>query len=100
MKLYPQPVRQQSGGGVEYLPVPAAKRRLGTQPRRGVMTWKEELAAARVRWSLLTFYQKFEQAVITLLTLLIRLGRRARGVESDAQGREERHLLQFRSYRL
>jgi ClpP class serine protease len=22
MKLYPQPVRQQSGGGVEYLPVP------------------------------------------------------------------------------
>jgi uncharacterized membrane protein (DUF373 family) len=35
------------------------------------MAWKEELAAARVRWSLLTFYQKFEQAVITLLTLLI-----------------------------
>jgi hypothetical protein len=22
MKLYPQPVRSQSGGGVEYLPVP------------------------------------------------------------------------------
>ena len=22
MKLYPKPVRQQSGGGVEYLPVP------------------------------------------------------------------------------
>jgi hypothetical protein len=25
MKLYPQPVRMQSGGGVEYLPVPRQK---------------------------------------------------------------------------
>jgi hypothetical protein len=25
MKLYPQPVRTQSGGGVEYLPVPRQK---------------------------------------------------------------------------
>jgi hypothetical protein len=25
MKLYPQPVRAQSGGGVEYLPVPRRK---------------------------------------------------------------------------
>jgi hypothetical protein len=30
MKLYPQPVRTQSGGGVEYLPIPRQK-----EPRRG-----------------------------------------------------------------
>lgn len=35
------------------------------------MAWKEELASARGRWSLLTLYQKFEHAVIMLLTGLI-----------------------------
>jgi len=35
------------------------------------MAWKDELAAARIRWNLLTFYQKFEHAVIMLLTGLI-----------------------------
>ena len=37
------------------------------------MAWREEIAAARVRWNLLSFYQKFEHGVITLLTLLIAL---------------------------
>ena len=37
------------------------------------MAWKDELAAARIRWNLLTFYQKFEHAVIMLLTALIAL---------------------------
>ena len=35
------------------------------------MPLKEQLAAERQRWKPLTVYQKFEQAVITLLTLLI-----------------------------
>ena len=35
------------------------------------MAWKDELAAARTNWSMLTFYQKFEHAVIMLLTALI-----------------------------
>jgi hypothetical protein len=35
------------------------------------MAWREELTAARIRWNLLTFYQKFEHAVIMLLTALI-----------------------------
>jgi uncharacterized membrane protein (DUF373 family) len=32
---------------------------------------KEELAAARVRWGVLTFYQKFEHIVVLILTGLI-----------------------------
>ncbi len=35
------------------------------------MTWKRELAAARARWAPLTFYQKFEHAVVLVLTGLI-----------------------------
>jgi len=35
------------------------------------MAWKDELAVARTRWTVLTFYQKFEHAVILLLTALI-----------------------------
>jgi uncharacterized membrane protein (DUF373 family) len=37
------------------------------------MALKEEFAAARVRWSLLTLYEKFEHGVILLLTALIAL---------------------------
>jgi uncharacterized membrane protein (DUF373 family) len=37
------------------------------------MAWREELSAARSRWSLLSLYQKFEHAVILLLTGLIAL---------------------------
>jgi uncharacterized membrane protein (DUF373 family) len=37
------------------------------------MTWKDELVAARTRWNVLTIYQKFEHAVIMLLTGLIAL---------------------------
>ncbi len=47
----------------------------GDQYRRSTedtaMAWRHELAAARTNWSLLTFYQKFEHAVILLLTALI-----------------------------
>jgi uncharacterized membrane protein (DUF373 family) len=35
------------------------------------MPMREELAASRRRWRLLTFYQKFEQAVILVLTAII-----------------------------
>ena len=35
------------------------------------MKFKEELAAGRAEWKLLTLYQKFEHAVILLLTALI-----------------------------
>jgi uncharacterized membrane protein (DUF373 family) len=35
------------------------------------MRLKEEIAAGRHRWRLLTFYQKFEHAVIILLSMLI-----------------------------
>jgi uncharacterized membrane protein (DUF373 family) len=35
------------------------------------MKFKEELAAGRAGWKLLTLYQKFERAVILLLTALI-----------------------------
>jgi uncharacterized membrane protein (DUF373 family) len=35
------------------------------------MRLKEELAAGRHRWKLLTFYEKFEHAVIIVLTALI-----------------------------
>lgn len=35
------------------------------------MALRDEFAAARIRWNLLTFYQKFEHAVIVLLTALI-----------------------------
>jgi hypothetical protein len=31
MKLYPQPVRQQGGGGVEYLPIPRHKEAVGRE---------------------------------------------------------------------
>jgi uncharacterized membrane protein (DUF373 family) len=37
------------------------------------MALKNEFAEARVRWNLLTFYQKFEHGVILLLTALIAL---------------------------
>ena len=37
------------------------------------MAWREEFSAARSRWSLLSLYQKFEHAVILLLTGLIAL---------------------------
>jgi uncharacterized membrane protein (DUF373 family) len=37
------------------------------------MRLRQELAAAREQWGLLTFYQKFEHAVIVVLTLLIAL---------------------------
>jgi uncharacterized membrane protein (DUF373 family) len=37
------------------------------------MELKEEFAEARAQWKLLTIYQKFEQAVVTLLTVLIAL---------------------------
>ncbi len=36
-----------------------------------MMSWKTELAAARIRWEPLTFYQKFEHACILILTGLI-----------------------------
>jgi uncharacterized membrane protein (DUF373 family) len=35
------------------------------------VTWKRELAAARARWAPLTVYQKFEHAVVLVLTGLI-----------------------------
>jgi uncharacterized membrane protein len=35
------------------------------------MPLKEEIAAGRQRWRLLSFYQKFEHAVILVLTALI-----------------------------
>src|SRR5258708_36772404 len=35
------------------------------------MPLKEEIAAGRQRWGLLSFYQKFEHAVILVLTALI-----------------------------
>ena len=35
------------------------------------MPFKEEIAAGRQRWGLLSFYQKFEHAVILMLTALI-----------------------------
>jgi uncharacterized membrane protein (DUF373 family) len=35
------------------------------------VTWKRELAAARARWAPMTFYQKFEHAVVLILTGLI-----------------------------
>ena len=35
------------------------------------MKFKEELAAGRAEWKLLTLYQKFEHAVILILTALI-----------------------------
>jgi uncharacterized membrane protein (DUF373 family) len=35
------------------------------------MPMNEEFAEARARWKLLSFYQKFEQAVIVVLTALI-----------------------------
>ena len=35
------------------------------------MQFKKEFVAARARWALLTLYQKFEHAVILLLTALI-----------------------------
>jgi uncharacterized membrane protein (DUF373 family) len=37
------------------------------------MQFKEELTAARTEWNLLSFYQKFEHAVIVILTALIAL---------------------------
>jgi uncharacterized membrane protein (DUF373 family) len=37
------------------------------------MAWRNEFASARVRWGLLSFYGKFEHAVIMLLTALIAL---------------------------
>lgn len=37
------------------------------------MAWKDDLAAARARWNLLTFYQRFEHGVILLLSGLIAL---------------------------
>jgi uncharacterized membrane protein (DUF373 family) len=37
------------------------------------MAWRHELAAARERWSVLTFYEKFEHAVILVLTGVIAL---------------------------
>ena len=37
------------------------------------MELKEEFVEARAQWKLLTIYQKFEQAVVTLLTVLIAL---------------------------
>jgi uncharacterized membrane protein (DUF373 family) len=35
------------------------------------MQWRKEIAAGRERWKLLTLYQKFEQAVILVLTGVI-----------------------------
>ncbi len=37
------------------------------------MAWKRELAAARERWNVLTFYEKFEHAVVVVLTAVIAL---------------------------
>jgi uncharacterized membrane protein (DUF373 family) len=37
------------------------------------MALKDEIAKARIRWNLLTFYQKFEHSVILLLSALIAL---------------------------
>jgi uncharacterized membrane protein (DUF373 family) len=37
------------------------------------MAWRHELVAARERWNLLTFYEKFEHAVIVVLTGVIAL---------------------------
>ena len=80
MQLYPQPTRAQSGGGgVEYLPVPRQKEAVprerlgdrGRSTREVAMKLKEEFAAARTGWKLMTLYQKFEHAVILVLTALI-----------------------------
>jgi uncharacterized membrane protein (DUF373 family) len=68
MKLYPQPVRTQNAGGVEYLPVPRQKE---VAREAYGMPLKEELAAERERWRPLTVYQKFEHVVILVLTALI-----------------------------
>jgi hypothetical protein len=35
------------------------------------MRVREELAAARERWNVLTFYEKFEHTVVLILTALI-----------------------------
>ena len=35
------------------------------------MTWRKELATARANWVLFTLYQKFEHAVVLILTALI-----------------------------
>jgi hypothetical protein len=43
----------------------------GPLAREVPMQLKEELSAERQRWKPLTFYQKFEQAVILVLTALI-----------------------------
>ena len=37
------------------------------------MAWRQEFSAARDRWGFMTFYEKFEHAVILLLTGLIAL---------------------------
>jgi len=40
--------------------------------RRGITTWVgKEVAAARVRWEPLSLYEKFEHAVVLLLTAII-----------------------------
>jgi uncharacterized membrane protein (DUF373 family) len=39
--------------------------------REDGLAWRQEVAAARKRWSVLTVYQKFEHAVVLLLTALI-----------------------------
>jgi ClpP class serine protease len=81
MTLYAQPVRAQGGGGVEYLPIPRQKevaKRPGLTPRCATrrrphmpVSMRDELKEARTRWKLLTLYQKFEHAVILILTGLI-----------------------------
>ena len=56
------------------------------------MKLKEEFAAARTSWRLMTLYQKFEHAVILVLTAPDRGRGGARGLEPAAQGRGQ-HLL-------
>ena len=67
--------------------------------RELAMQLREEMAAAQARWGALTFYQKFEQAVILILTGLIAIVIVVRVVESGAQGAvQPRSLGHLRSY--
>jgi hypothetical protein len=59
------------------------------------MAWRQELSAARIRWGLMTFYQKFEHAVILLLTGVITADHR----RTQAAHRASAHSYSDRSAR-
>jgi uncharacterized membrane protein (DUF373 family) len=91
MTPYPSPLQSQRGGGVEYGRCRVKSRRrsnddaeiakircsgpvgtLGSRPSREVgITLKEEIKAGRTRWRALSFYQRFEHAVVLVLIALI-----------------------------